>query len=121
MSKRTPTAASAPAHSRRQEAARTPEPAVATAGGLSALAGLWMIVLALTPVHRRRHTVHVPAPRIDTVIDRSAVASLVRDAVAGVDGVTAVRVRVRMRGRGVVGSRSEPLSPSVTGQRRAPP
>lgn len=73
------------------------EPAVATAGGLTALAGLWMIVLALTPGHRHQHTVHGQAPRIDTVIDRSAVASLVRDAVAGVDGVTAVRVRMRGR------------------------
>jgi uncharacterized alkaline shock family protein YloU len=73
------------------------DPAVVAAGGLTALAGLWMVVLALTPGHRRQYTVRGPAPRIDTVIDRSAVAVLVRDAVTGVDGVTAVRARTRRR------------------------
>ncbi|MET8979979.1 DUF6286 domain-containing Asp23/Gls24 family envelope stress response protein [Streptomyces sp. NPDC004539] len=70
---------------------------VVAAGGLGALAGLWLLVLALTPGRRRRHTVRAPGPGIDAAVDRSAVSGLVRDAVAGVDGVTAVRVRVRGR------------------------
>ncbi|NEB05074.1 DUF6286 domain-containing protein [Streptomyces sp. SID13726] len=73
------------------------DPAVVAAGGLTALAGLWMVVLALTPGHRRQYTVRGPGPRIDTVVERSTVAVLIRDAVTGVDGVTGVRTRVRGR------------------------
>lgn len=73
------------------------DPAVVAAGGLTALAGLWMVLLALTPGHRRRYTVRGEAPRIATVVGRSTVAVLVRDAVTDVDGVTAVRARVRGR------------------------
>lgn len=75
------------------------DPAVVAAGALTALVGVWMVVAALTPGHRRRCTVQAPGPGIGAAVDRSAVARLVRDAVAGVNGVT--DVRVRMRGRSV--------------------
>ena len=70
---------------------------VVIAGGLTALLGVWMIVLAVTPGLRHRSTVHAEAERVDAAVDRSAVESLVRDAVADVAGVGAVRVRVRRR------------------------
>lgn len=73
------------------------DPAVVAAGGLTALAGLWLVVLALTPGHRRQYTVCGPVPRIDTVIGRSTLAVLIRDGVTGVDGVAGVRTRVRGR------------------------
>ena len=71
------------------------DPSVVIAGGLTALLGVWMIVLAVTPGLRHRSTVHAEAERVDAAVDRSAVESLVRDAVADVAGVGAVRVRVR--------------------------
>ncbi|MFF5494999.1 DUF6286 domain-containing protein [Streptomyces aquilus] len=73
------------------------DPVVVAAGGLTALAGLWMVVLALTPGHRRRYTVRGEVPRVEAVVDRATVAVLVRDAVTDVDGVTAARARVRGR------------------------
>ncbi|WP_234444568.1 DUF6286 domain-containing Asp23/Gls24 family envelope stress response protein [Streptomyces sp. NRRL F-525] len=73
------------------------DPAVVIAGGLTALLGVWMIVLAVTPGLRHRSTVRTEAERVDAAVDRSAVESLVRDAVADVAGVGAVRVRVRRR------------------------
>ncbi|MFD4561028.1 DUF6286 domain-containing protein, partial [Streptomyces sp. NPDC058469] len=73
------------------------DPAVVVAGGLTALLGVWMVVLALTPGLRRRSTVRTAAERVDAAVDRSAVESLVRGAVGDVAGVGAVRVRVRRR------------------------
>ncbi|MFJ9244568.1 DUF6286 domain-containing protein [Streptomyces sp. NPDC101776] len=73
------------------------DPAVVLAGGLTALIGVWMVVLALTPGLRRRSTVRTGADRVDTTVDRSAVESLIRDTVADVNGITTVRVRVRPR------------------------
>jgi len=73
------------------------DPAVVIAGGLTALLGVWMIVLAVTPGLRHRSTVRTAAGRVDAAVDRSAVRSLVRDAVGDVPGITAVRVRVRRR------------------------
>lgn len=73
------------------------DPAVIAAGGLVALTGVWMIVLALAPGQHRRSTVRTPAPGLEATVDRSAVTSLVRDAVAGVEGISAVRVRARGR------------------------
>ncbi|WP_460107106.1 DUF6286 domain-containing Asp23/Gls24 family envelope stress response protein [Streptomyces sp. YKOK-J1] len=70
---------------------------VVAAGALTALLGLWMAVLAVTPGLRRRATVRARAPRFVAVVDRSAVESLVRDAVTEVAGVGPVRVRVRRR------------------------
>jgi hypothetical protein len=60
------------------------------------LAGVWMVVLALTPGGRRRSTVLSVAPRV-AAMDRSAVAALLRDVLGGVEGVGAVRVTVRRR------------------------
>ncbi|WP_181387348.1 DUF6286 domain-containing protein [Streptomyces sp. Act143] len=70
---------------------------VVLAGALTALLGLWMVVLAVTPGLRRRPTAHAPGPRVVAAVDRSAVEALVRDAVGEVAGVGAVRVRVRRR------------------------
>lgn len=73
------------------------DPSVVVAGALTALLGLWMVVLAVTPGLRRRNTVRAPAPRVVAAVDRSAVGSLVRDAVGAVAGIGPVRVRVRRR------------------------
>ncbi|MFD4572732.1 DUF6286 domain-containing Asp23/Gls24 family envelope stress response protein [Streptomyces sp. NPDC058417] len=59
--------------------------------------GLLMVVLAVTPGHRRLLTLTSPGPRLRATVDRSAVAALVRDAVSDVPGVGAVRVRARRR------------------------
>ncbi|MFJ9895595.1 DUF6286 domain-containing Asp23/Gls24 family envelope stress response protein [Streptomyces sp. NPDC091280] len=74
------------------------DPAVVVGGVLLALTGVCMVTLALTPGRRRQSPVRTSADRVDAAVDRSAVASLVRDAVGDVPGVGAVRVRVR-RGR----------------------
>ncbi|MEW1779959.1 DUF6286 domain-containing protein [Streptomyces sp. NPDC086777] len=72
-------------------------PAVTVAGGLVALAGTWLIVLALTPGRRRQCTVRGTTDRFGVAVDRSAVTALVRDAVGDVAGIGPVRVRVRSR------------------------
>jgi len=99
------------------------DPAVVIAGALTALVGVWMVVLAVTPGHRRRSTVHTAAERVDAAVDRSAVESLVRDAVGDVAGVAAVRVRVRrrrvtVRARLAFGDRAQ-ASAAVTAAARA--
>ncbi|MCX4557591.1 DUF6286 domain-containing Asp23/Gls24 family envelope stress response protein [Streptomyces umbrinus] len=73
------------------------DPAVLVAGGLTALVGIWMVVLALTPGRRHQSTVRTSAYHVDAAVDRSAVQVLVRDAVGDVEGIGAVRVRVRRR------------------------
>ncbi|MDH6608598.1 hypothetical protein M2164_004233 [Streptomyces sp. SAI-208] len=73
------------------------DPAVVLAGALTALLGLWTVVLALTPGHRGLSTVHTGSPLLTSAVDRSAVTALVRDAVGDVEGVTAVRVRTGRR------------------------
>ncbi|MEV8542872.1 DUF6286 domain-containing protein [Streptomyces sp. NPDC051572] len=99
------------------------DPAVVIAGGLTALLGVWMIVLALTPGLRHRSTVRTAAGHVDAAVDRSAVRSLVRDTVGDVPGITAVRVRVRrrritVRARLAFGDRAE-ASAAVTAAARA--
>lgn len=99
------------------------DPAVVIAGGLTALLGVWMIVLAVTPGLRHRSTVRTEAERVDAAVDRSAVESLVRDAVGDVAGIGAVRVRVRRRRIAVraslaFGDRAE-ASAAVTAAARA--
>ncbi|MFD9791530.1 DUF6286 domain-containing Asp23/Gls24 family envelope stress response protein [Streptomyces sp. NPDC059070] len=73
------------------------DPAVVVFGALTALLGVWLILLAVTPGRRRQSTVLIPAARVDAAVDRSVVQLLVRDAVADVAGIGAVRVRVRRR------------------------
>ncbi|MCF3121004.1 hypothetical protein IPZ68_15030 [Streptomyces arenae] len=70
-------------------------------GAVSALAvfalGVWLLVLALTPGRRRRLPMREPLPGVRAVLDRDAVAALLRDAVSGLPGVTHVRVDVGRR------------------------
>ncbi|MCL6675261.1 DUF6286 domain-containing Asp23/Gls24 family envelope stress response protein [Streptomyces panaciradicis] len=73
------------------------DPAVVAGGALIALAGVWMILLALAPGRRHQWTVGTPAAGVTVAVDRSATANLVRDAVAAVDGVASARVRARRR------------------------
>ncbi len=73
------------------------DPAVVIAGALMGLIGIWMVVLAVTPGLRHRSTVRTAAERVDAAVDRSAVESLVRDAVGDVPGIASVRVRARRR------------------------
>ncbi|MGW8327467.1 DUF6286 domain-containing protein [Streptomyces sp. NPDC055897] len=70
-----------------------------TVGALVVAAvGVWLLVLALTPGCRRQLTLLTAGgPRESVAIDRSAMASLVKDAVGSVDGVEAVRVRAGRR------------------------
>ncbi|MFJ8487465.1 DUF6286 domain-containing Asp23/Gls24 family envelope stress response protein [Streptomyces sp. NPDC094038] len=73
------------------------DPAVVAVGAPTALLGVWLILLAVTPGRRHQSTVRVPAARVEAAVDRSAVQLLVRHAVADVAGIGAVRVRVRRR------------------------
>ncbi|MFG3283343.1 DUF6286 domain-containing protein [Streptomyces sp. NPDC048111] len=72
-------------------------PAVTGAAIATAAAGLWMLTLALTPGRRGRLGVTAPAAHRSVTVDRSTVASLVRDAVSEVEGVAPVRVRMGRR------------------------
>ncbi|MFG6295736.1 DUF6286 domain-containing protein, partial [Streptomyces rochei] len=72
--------------------------AVVAGGTVVAAAGVWLIFLALTP-GLRGLLVMSPAPQreLRAVLERSAAAELVRDAVDTVPGVTRARVRVGRR------------------------
>ncbi|WP_158697767.1 hypothetical protein [Streptomyces prunicolor] len=48
--------------------------AASVAGGLTALLGVWMVVLAVTPGLRRRTTVHTAAGRADAAMKPVATA-----------------------------------------------
>ncbi len=93
------------------------DPAVVIAGALMGLIGIWMVVLAVTPGLRHRSTVRTAAERVDAAVDRSAVESLVRDAVGDVPGIASVRVRARRR----AGSPSARAWPSATAPSPTPP
>ncbi|MFF7641846.1 DUF6286 domain-containing protein [Streptomyces canus] len=73
------------------------DPAAVLAGAATALLGVWVVVLALTPGRRDRSTVRTGSARLAVAVDHPAVAALVRDTVGDVEGVTAVRVRARRR------------------------
>ncbi|MGW6261961.1 DUF6286 domain-containing protein [Streptomyces sp. NPDC055085] len=64
-------------------------------GIVLAAAGLWLCVLALTP--GRRGLLGAASPGLYAAVDRTAVASVIRDAVADVPGTDTVRVRVGRR------------------------
>ncbi|MFC8131224.1 DUF6286 domain-containing Asp23/Gls24 family envelope stress response protein [Streptomyces sp. NPDC057302] len=70
-------------------------------GVLAALAvfalGVWLLVLALTPGRRGALPMRPPLPGVHAVLERRAVAALLRDAVTDVPGVGRVRVRVGRR------------------------
>lgn len=69
-----------------------------TVGAIAAVvAGLWLLLLAGTPGMRSRYVVAGFPSRRTVAVDRSAVASLVRDRVLDVSGVDTVRVRVGRR------------------------
>nr|WP_237499794.1 DUF6286 domain-containing protein [Streptomyces sp. SID8379] len=70
---------------------------VTLAGTGCALCGLWLFVLALTPGRRRQLTLAAGSQDWSAAIDRSAVASLLRDAVHDVPGTQNVRVRAGRR------------------------
>ncbi|MFJ9342280.1 DUF6286 domain-containing Asp23/Gls24 family envelope stress response protein [Streptomyces sp. NPDC101733] len=73
------------------------DPAVTGIALVASAAGLWVLALALTPGRRGRLGVTSPAAHQTVAVDRSTVASLVRDAVGDVEGIEAVRVRVGRR------------------------
>ncbi|MFH8486986.1 DUF6286 domain-containing Asp23/Gls24 family envelope stress response protein [Streptomyces longisporoflavus] len=70
-------------------------------GLLAALAvfalGVWLLVLAVTPGRRGRLPMEPPLPGMRAVLERRAVAVLLRDAVTDVPGVSRVTVRVGRR------------------------
>ncbi|MGX1547076.1 DUF6286 domain-containing protein [Streptomyces adustus] len=65
-------------------------------GAAVAAAGVWLIVLALTPGQRRWLPLRSPAdcPRLRAFLDRDGAADLMRDAAMRVPGVSAARVLV---------------------------
>lgn len=63
----------------------------------AAAAGVWLLALACTPGRRGRLSVTSPVPGHTVGVDRSSVASLIRDAVGDVEGIETVRVRVGRR------------------------
>ncbi|MEU6122130.1 DUF6286 domain-containing protein [Streptomyces sp. NPDC047123] len=71
-------------------------PGLAAAAGLLAL-GVVLLVLAVTPGRRGRLPLRTPLPGVRAVIDRTAVASQLRDAVTELPGITRVRVDVGRR------------------------
>lgn len=76
----------------------TADTSVTFAGAvLVTLLGAWLILLGVTPGRRRHLPVAVPAPGWIAAVDRSTVATLLRDTVADVPGTDTVAVRVRRR------------------------
>ncbi|AZS89303.1 Asp23/Gls24 family envelope stress response protein [Streptomyces griseoviridis] len=75
-----------------------PSATASTVGAVAvALLGVVLIVLAVTPGRRGLLTVTSGSPRLVTAVDRSALASLVEDAVRDTDGIGPVRVRAGRR------------------------
>ncbi|MFF8998119.1 DUF6286 domain-containing protein [Streptomyces achromogenes] len=68
-----------------------------TGAAVAAAAGVWLIVLALTPGLRRWLPLRRPAdrPRLRASLDRDGAAALLRDAATRVPGVGTARIRVR--------------------------
>ncbi|MFE2246045.1 DUF6286 domain-containing protein [Streptomyces lavendulae] len=69
--------------------------AVTVAAVAAATVGAWLLALSVTPGHRRQLTLTSPDPHRTVAVDRSTVATLVRDAVSDVEGIETVRVRAR--------------------------
>ncbi|MFD3547088.1 DUF6286 domain-containing protein [Streptomyces sp. NPDC058655] len=61
---------------------------------VTAVLGLWLIILALTPGLRRKLPLKTPDGRLHAVLDRDAAELLLRDAAMRVPGVSAARVQV---------------------------
>lgn len=66
-------------------------------GGLFALTGAAMVVLALTPGTRWERTRHPVGARVRARLDRRGVGALLRETALRVPGVAGARVRVRGR------------------------
>ncbi|MFF0135355.1 DUF6286 domain-containing protein [Streptomyces sp. NPDC005227] len=84
--------------------------------------GLWLCVLALTP--GRRGLLGAAPPGLNAAVDRTAVASVIRDAVADVPGTEKVRVRVgrrraRVRAALAFGERDATAEAAVAAAHRA--
>ncbi|MGW1728009.1 DUF6286 domain-containing protein [Streptomyces sp. NPDC002306] len=65
-----------------------------TGAAVAALAGVWLIVLALTPGLRRWLPLRSPVPRLRAFLDRNGAASLLRDAAMRVPGVSRAHITV---------------------------
>ncbi|MFF4354713.1 DUF6286 domain-containing protein [Streptomyces sp. NPDC001530] len=66
-----------------------------TGAAVAAAAGIWLIVLALTPGLRHWLPLRSPAPGLRAYLDRDGAADLLRDAAMRVPGVSRARIRVR--------------------------
>jgi hypothetical protein len=70
---------------------------VLTGAGVTALLGLWLLVLAGTPGLRALLPMRSPRPDVRAGLRREAAALLLRDRAMDVSGVRAARVRMRRR------------------------
>ncbi|MEU8794148.1 DUF6286 domain-containing protein [Streptomyces sp. NPDC048643] len=91
-------------------------------GIVLAAVGLWLCVLALTP--GRRGLLAAAPTGLNAAVDRTAVASVIRDAVADVPGTGQVRVRVgrrraRVRAALAFGERDAAAEAAVAAAHRA--
>ncbi|MGW7436904.1 DUF6286 domain-containing protein [Streptomyces sp. NPDC054849] len=68
-----------------------------------ALLGLWLIILAVTPGLRHQMPLRSPDADVRAVLERDAVALLLRDAAMRVPGVSGARIRI---GRRRIGARA---------------
>ncbi|MFD5121262.1 DUF6286 domain-containing Asp23/Gls24 family envelope stress response protein [Streptomyces sp. NPDC058385] len=97
---------------------------VVVAGAVVALLGMWLIVLALTPGRRQQMPLSMASREWNAAVDRSTVATLIRDAVGDVPGMGAVDVRayrrrVRVRARLAFGDRAQAREQATAVARQA--
>lgn len=69
----------------------------AWAAAVLAVAGLWMVTLALTPGRRSDLVLSTPGHGVRAVLNRRSAAQLIRAALRQVPGITAARVRMGRR------------------------
>lgn len=65
-----------------------------TGAAVATVAGVWLIVLALTPGLRRWLPLRSPVPRLRAFLDRDGAAGLLRDAAMRVPGVSKAHITV---------------------------
>ncbi|WP_329493580.1 DUF6286 domain-containing protein [Kitasatospora herbaricolor] len=73
------------------------DPWIITGAAVAVVLGLWLLVIAFTPGHRRLLPLTAPDTDVDVMLDRAGAALLLRDAALRTPGVSEARIRVRRR------------------------